>query len=452
MITVSEVFSELVDVLFRGRGQEDAPTLFLGSGVAKAAKVATVEDLARALYPSLKQTEVPSTTPAGGDEQEEQLNTFYEYWARLSPTERSILLRRTYSEVAIPTFYQDMARLLVNGYFASVLTTSIDTLLEQALAANGMRSGSDFVVVSLAEPRELPSNLHDGLESPALPILKLHGDLAQQDVAITPEEVDRILAPRRGLVKGELSRDMVLVGYGFESEPINKWLTYTSGRLWWVSVERPTPDEIGRIQEVHEVEYVDGGSGEPTQFFGLMNIRLARLTVQPVPAEEGLESTFAPEMAARSFQPSSADLEQELLRQRLAQKKSTLRSLEQQAASQGPNPQLQAQMDYERSQLVDIENKLRTAVYAPDQIIAIVDKVARSARRYAADPNSAFYLRREVNSIKAEYKRTAPNQDVIGAAIGATLILANRLGPEVVDPKLLAQLADIAPGSARSVT
>jgi hypothetical protein len=351
----------------------------------------------------------------------------------------------------VPTFYQDIAKLLVNRYFASVLTTSIDTLLEQVLMANGLRSGSDYAVVSLAERLQSPSDPLADRGGPALPILKLHGDLSQRDVAITPEEVDHILTPQRGLVKGELSRDMVLVGYRFESEPINKWLTWTRGRLWWVSAERPTPDEVERIQEVHRVEYVDGDNGDPTQFFGLLNICLAQSTMQVEPPEGVLEGTFDVEKGVSSLQPTSADLEQELLRQRLAQKNSTLRSLEQQVASQGPNPQLQVQMDYERSQVADIENELRTAVYASDQIIAIVNAVARSVRRYGADPGSASFVRKQVNTIKAEYERTPPNQDVIGAAIGATLFVAGRLGPQVVDSELLAQLADIAPGSARSV-
>ena len=451
MIILKQAFEELADVLLRGRGQEYAPTLFLGSGVAKAARVPTIKDMARDMYPILASKDDPSARPAGAGDEEAQLDTFYAYWARLSPTERRILLRRTYSEVAVPTFYQDIARLLVHRYFASVLTTSIDTLLEQALAANGLRTGSDYVVVNLAERPKSAPDMYGSLVGPALHILKLHGDLAQQDVAITPEEVDRILMPQRGLVKGELSRDMVLVGYGFESEPINNWLTWTPGRLWWVSAERPSPDEIGRIEAVHQVEYIDGDNGDPTQFFGLLNIRLAQTPTQMESSSRGLKGVSDTEDTDFSVQPLSGDLEPELLRQRLAEKKSILRKLEQEAAYQGPNPQLQAQTDYERRQIAEIENQLRIAVYGPEQIIATVNAVARSARHSGADPGSVSFLRRQANTNRDEFKRTPPNQDVIGAATGAVMDLASRLGPEVVDSNLLAQLAAIAPSSAGSM-
>ena len=48
----------------------------------------------------------------------------------------------------MPAFYQDFARIIKAGYVRQILTTNIDSLIEQALESQGLARDVDFEVVS----------------------------------------------------------------------------------------------------------------------------------------------------------------------------------------------------------------------------------------------------------------------------------------------------------------
>ena len=50
-----------------------------------------------------------------------------------------------------------------------------------------------------------------------------------------------------------------------------------------------------------------------------------------------------------------------------------------------------------------------------------------------------------MNTLRDQYKSGQPNANVVSAALGAALVLAERLGPSVIDPQDVQTLAAFGP-------
>lgn len=438
--------------------------LFLGAGVAQAAGVPGIAKMARTILPTLGEDYAMMIDASD----EELLQVFYGYLESMSRIARYSMLQRFYSRLPVPRFYQDIVQLINSGCFQQIITTSIDTLLEEALNQSGRQRGFDYQVTSfLNTERAYTAKTQTALESAHVQIVKLHGDLAQRQIAITPDEIAQALLPQRQAVKGALSGDIVMVGYQFESPPLEEFLRGTTGDIWWVSPEHPGVDTMTLLQQAHTLRYIEGANAQPENFFGLLNILVNR---PPIPAAQsspnpnaqsrGLESMVADATdsefiddhanspSAYATPLSSGTVEEYYLYTQLQRSQTELSSLKQQlVTSDKSNDQLQVQIDYERRQIAQLEDRLRTLVYSGEEVIAAVKAVAMMVRHKSQDVGTISFMRKQVNTVTAEYGREQPNQAVIGAAIGATVLLAERLAPDVVDGELLAKLLPMTPSA-----
>jgi phosphoglycolate phosphatase-like HAD superfamily hydrolase len=419
--------------------------LFLGKGCASAAKVPDIAHIAREV---LRDSSLPTKQYVKGRDRrktKDVLQAFYEYLADLSNRERVSLLQRFYAKVAVPLFYQDLVRLIEAGYFLHILTTNIDTLLEQALNGAGLRPDRDYEVISLGA-RKLQHHQPEP-DGPRVTVVKLHGDIAQQQAAITPDEIAEVFQRHSRLVEAELSGDMVMVGYQLESDPVNWWLRSTYGEpaaepptLWWVDEERPgvtwlvSPDP-----KDPPIEYVEGESGKPEVFFG-------RLLYE-------LEQRGRALLSSKSLQaPLGADqeghLDAEYLRGQIRRSQQVLSSLEQQVIPGEKDTQIEAQIDYQRRTIAKLEDQLRGLEVSRERLLKLMGQVRDSAREANADPTTVKFLDSQVQMVTEEYRRYTPNQDIVTASTSATVVLAERLGPQVVDQDVVRELATFTPGAS----
>ncbi len=150
------------------------------------------------------------------------VDSFFLLLADLPIAGRYSVLQRFYSKIPVPDFYIEIARLIRDGYFQHVITSGIDDLLEKALASLGVTS-REYQSISLASEEDRISFVPG--DTARFLIIKLHGDLQQQKVVVSPEEIEETLGRHRTFVKGELAGNMVMVGYNAESGPVEKWLT-----------------------------------------------------------------------------------------------------------------------------------------------------------------------------------------------------------------------------------
>jgi hypothetical protein len=442
----AENLTQLVRMLVERRsGYGGAPLiLFLGRSCAAAAGVPDTLSIARQVIsdPDLKQ--MYSECDLADDNQ--VLEVFTDFLADLTASQRLRMLQSFYARLAVPSFYQDLALLIQAGYFRHILTTSIDTLLEQALNGAGLWPEKDYQVIGLGMSSEKkPTNSARSAPDERITIVKLHGDLAQSQVAITREEIAGALEPQRYFIKGELAGDLVVVGYEFESQPLNRWLSWVPGDAWWVSEEMPGGEEIAAIEETRRIFHITGDAARPENFFGQLVYLLwhTPLFLQEKEAVVEAASEYDKEEDWESFvEEEFSDVE--FIQSQLQRSRAMLINLEQTAGPDQRGLSWQSQIEYQRKRITELEDQLRSLEGNRNQVLDLLIKVNKAAGKSASDPNLTTFLRAQLRSVRREYERPEPNQAIVSAAIGATLSLAERLD---VDKDTLDSLSKFAPTS-----
>lgn len=451
---IRDELTALARQMLERREKEAQPLiLFLGRGCADAAGVPGSIEIARQLFRD-NDLARQYLEPAG-DASDEQalLHAFNEFVADMTPGQRHRMLQSFYAGLPVPAFYQDLALLIKAGFFRRVLTTSIDALLEQALNGAGLYIDKDYQVISLGSAQKTQPPRDYQQTAFRISILKLHGDLAAQQTYLTPEEILDALEPQRAFIKGELSGDLVMAGYEFESEPLNTWLNRVPGQLWWVNPEPLDPTHIARLQDVRSLRIISGSQAYPEEFFGQLVYLLLRrplktsLSAEPIQAysqaQQGLSDV---DQLLESLEESDFS-DTDYLKDQLYRSRALLQSLQQSSAPGERNLQLQAQIDYQRQRVTELEDQLRSLDGTRRHVLQLLREMQQEVAKASTDPNQVAFFQSQVRAIRREYRRETPDQTIISAAISATLILVERLGAENIDPQLLQELAAFAPST-----
>ena len=445
--TISELAAEITARQSAGR-ESPRFTLFLGEGCARAAGVPSPVEMARELFASLEGHElteryVPAETPTDA----QLLEGFRRLLSELPEGQRGSLLLQFYGALPVPLFYQELAMLVSSGYFTQILTTNLDALLERALQNAGLRAEQEYSVVLL--DREGSAAQMSARGGSQVTIVKLHGDPAGR-FALSPDEIEETLKPMRKAVKGALRQDLVMVGYELESPPVTEWLAYVPGELWWVAEERPPADAVSAIDRVRDIRYVDGPSGNPLGFFGGLSMRLLQMptvnfleapaeTLKAPGSSEGLPDTTPPD--------DDAEFEREFVRGQLRRAEELLRRLEQQVAAGTTNERLERQLAYQKDVVAELEARFRTVGDDRSRVLGLLDAISGAAEKAEGPDTTAAFLRQQVDAARSQYGSSHPDEAVVSAVIGATLVIGDRLG---VDRGLLRELAQFAPSLTRS--
>ncbi len=424
-------------------------SLFLGEACARAAGVPSQVEMARELFATLAghelvQRYVPHEAPSDA----QLLEGFRRLLSELPEGQKGSLLLSFYGSLPVPLFYQELAMLVSAGYFTQVLTTNLDALLERALQNAGLRADQEYSVVLL--DREGSTARMSAPDSSQVRIVKLHGDPAAQ-FALSPNEIEETLKPMRRAVKGALRQDLVMVGYELESPPVTEWLAYVPGELWWVSEERPAPDAVAAIEQVRDIRYLDGPSGNPSGFFGGLAMRLLQMptvNLLEAPAETLEAAPDGSERLPDTTPPDDeASFEREFLRGQLRRAEELLRRLEQQVAAGTTNERLERQLSYQKDVVAELEGRYRTVGDDTTVVLGLLDAITGAAEKTEVPDSTTEFLRQQVDTARSQYGSAHPDEAVVSAVIGATLVIGDRLG---VDRGLLRELAQFAPSLTRS--
>lgn len=450
------------------RSDQDAPEpfiLFMGTECATAAGVPTIEKIARELLSGaggIIEAVLPGTELANKDE---LLESFYNLLDDMSGGEIFRMMQNFYVNIPVPVFYQDLALLIKNHYFNRILTTNIDTLLEQALSGAGVR----YRVTSLGTRHQRDYYLGTGSGTPddernLAHIIKLHGDIGQGRIKITPDQIEEALRSRRSIPKQALKGDIVMVGYEFENTFVNDWLKRSHEReLWWVNEKQPQPQKIDAAQWDESIKRIVGEVGKPEIFFSQLYLRLLRLpvleTLSRSPADipgRRSEKRAAKDVGIYGEPGSAPEADLEDLRGQIRRSLVSINQLEQSTTVGEPSPNIQTQIVYEKQHLVELEDRLRSNESSKLRLIELVREIMDSIHQAYANPDnphvdysSLTYVQSQYKRVVVEYESEQPSQRVISSAIGATVLLADRLNTEaptkVVNPDLVRELASFAP-------
>jgi hypothetical protein len=82
-------------------------------------------------------------------------------------------------------------------------------------------------------------------------------------------------------------------------------------------------------------------------------------------------------------------------------------------------------------------------------VLDLMRSIAAAIEAAATRPGASAFLLNQISVVEEEYEREPPDEDVVAASIGGVVLLARRLGGQVVAPQLVRELASLSPGAVR---
>ncbi len=225
---VSRTFAELVkDLRMRRTVGDKPPVLLLGAGASADAGIGAMQELF-AFFGCA------------------DFEAFCKYIGQTSAAERYRYLSdflQTGKQAEVSPGYQALATLCAEKYFDLVLTTNMDPLLDDAVAAARMwRRDYLLIVNGVIRPDRLELLL--GAQRPRVKVVKLHGDLFQRFMAWTVEEMDDFLTQVAPFLKPAVAgRDFLVVGHSLRDARVRELVESTSGSLWFTHPDK-VPDYL----------------------------------------------------------------------------------------------------------------------------------------------------------------------------------------------------------------
>jgi hypothetical protein len=139
--------------------------------------------------------------------------------------------------------YQALASLCAQTYFDLVLTTNMDPLLDDALAAARLWRRDYMLIVNGVIRHDRLKLLLSG-QSPRVKIVKLHGDLFQRFMAWTEAEMDTFLTEVSPQLKPAVyGRDFLIVGYSLRDVRVRELVESAGGSVWFTH-HKKVPDHL----------------------------------------------------------------------------------------------------------------------------------------------------------------------------------------------------------------
>lgn len=225
---VQRTFADLVrDLRMRRTVGDKPPVLLLGAGASVDAGIGAMNDLFAFFNVA-------------------DFDAFSQYITGTTAAERYRYLAdflQTRKPADVTPGYQALATLCAQNYFDLVLTTNMDPLLDDALAAAQLwRRDYLLIVNGVIRPDRLDLLLNG--QSPRVKIVKLHGDLFQRFMAWTVGEMDTFLAEVAPQLRPAVAgRDVLVVGHSLRDERIRELAQSTGGALWFTHPEQ-VPDHL----------------------------------------------------------------------------------------------------------------------------------------------------------------------------------------------------------------
>lgn len=412
-------------------GEAPPPALILGRACAEAAGLPGATDIARQAFedPDLQVQYLGEGDPEDDDA---VLAALRDYLAEMTPAQRLRFLQSFYASLPIPPFYHDLALLVKTGVFRRLLLIGVDNLLERALSEAGLWPGQDFTVLNLSDPREQLSPKFLVSPPEETLILKLPPD----EYLFTSEQeaLEKVLS---AFLK---DLNVIVVGYGYESQVLTEQLGGHPELIYWVGVSRAEAGRLRRLRKRRPFAQLSGPTAMPENFFNRLVYYLIRrpwLQEAPYPpreidelAEEGgaRSAEETPALAADETPPAAAaekeagDPLKQLLRGEMVEK---LEQIWQRSVQQRPAP---ASRQAEAALPTDLLGVLE----------AVVTAIGRSPA--ARDPHLVGYLELQLNAARQELERANPNPLIVRGVRRALTEIATEMEAGVVPPELLQRL------------
>lgn len=219
-----------------------------------------------------------------GLDDEEKRRLFDKYWARAGETTIDAFIKKTLPEARPSAGYQVITTLAQEGYFKLILTTNVDSLLDQAFAQRDQTLRNHQMI---SFPDQEPRRISDLLaqERPQIKVLKLHGDMRSGRFLFTAGETAEFPDNLADNVRHLLDRDLIIVGYSFDDEDLRRcMLTVPSearrSSVYYVNPEgltAGTSQVLARRVKEDRIEVIEGEAADFDHFFTELITKIKRL-------------------------------------------------------------------------------------------------------------------------------------------------------------------------------
>ena len=346
------------------------------------------------------------------------------------------------SKVPVPLFYQDLALLIREGLFTTLMTTAFDALLSRSLASAGLHPDRDFRVLDVSEDMDKP-------ETPPPPpgvvrVLKLHGSRP---------------ADSGELVRAAFTGPIVVVGYEATDPPLDEALGVPGGGpVWWVMAEVEPDHPLDAIRAAgRELTLIDGDAGDPDRFLGELTMDFfqpdlafdpARVSDisgwQPADGRGGLSAALV--QFAGTIEPDADGFERTYVKSRLHRARERLAAFEYQAAGGTSNRELEQQLRYQRRAVAELEERKRALDAGRDALVELLSEL-ESALGASADPAAVEFVATLRTRMADELAKDDPQEGLVSAMLASAVTLADAAG---VDRSLVTRLAELTPTTERT--
>jgi hypothetical protein len=209
-----------------------------------------------------------------------------------------------------------------------------------------------------------------------------------------------------------------------------------------VSEEPPPGQQIESIEESRQIVHVHGESARPEVFFGQLLYLLEQAGRASVPAKAKAPLHKGGEDQPRPIEEYS---DAEYLREQVRRSQQILYGLQQRIIPGEGDQYLGAQIAYQRHTIAKLEDQLRGLAESRERLLKLATQVndaVQQARQ--VDPRTKNFVDNQLGTITDEFSRDEPNQDIVSASTSTMVVLAERVGPEVVDSDVVRELASFA--------
>lgn len=186
--------------------------LFLGAGVSLSAGVSNLDDLTSQFLVDRGLANIDNVKTLSV---EERYNRFYDSMAEMSEIDRYTWLKKAFEGRSPSEGYQYLTKLIEDGYFEMIFSTNWDDFLDVSLDGSSILTKNDFrIYINGITKNEIITRDFNNFNHPRIKVLKLHGDLRQRMLFVTPKETSRFPTDLEDCLGNIFKRrDLIMIGY-----------------------------------------------------------------------------------------------------------------------------------------------------------------------------------------------------------------------------------------------
>ncbi|MEH1799006.1 MAG: CHAT domain-containing protein [Nostoc sp.] len=208
--------------------------------------------------------------------------TFSEKWKNLEVEKRYRCIEQAFIEAKKKPQYQPkmesykgLAQLIKYGYFDTIITTNIDTCLEDALINIGINRRDWQVLINGRDSLELISQ-ELKYPTPRIKIIKLYGELNSRKFAFDLQETKEFIGKIQPLIKTYLNGSVLMVGESTIDKEVSSCIPSESDNFYYVNLNEPQDNSKIRdvLLELQNHTVISGEQAEFSLFFKILSQKL----------------------------------------------------------------------------------------------------------------------------------------------------------------------------------